>query len=136
MFGELSKTSDVRSGNSKSRAMDSDSPRATIKCVLSRRLVLTLSVYLVLVASLCTLFFRSQYRLIPSRAYCKCENLNEASFRIVNGTTNQALERGLPWVSFLFYELQASGDKRVHVSCTSAVISRYWVLTGKQQHFR
>ena len=76
---------------------DGRKANAIAKCVL------ILCIYLVLVGTLSFVFFRSQYRLVPSNEYCRCENLDETNetYRIVNGTSNKALERSLPWLSFV-----------------------------------
>ena len=62
---------------------------------------------------------------------CKCENLKKTNFRMVNG--RPLLERGLPWVGFVFYKEQVNNIERTQLRCTATVISRLWVLTGKQR---
>lgn len=155
--------------------MDNDSRRANAIA----KSVLILSVWLVLAGTLCFVFFRSQYRLVPSNEYCRCENLDQTNeeastrllnekyrfmnetyrlvngtyrfwnekyrfanetyrfgnetYRIVNGTSSKALERGLPWMSFLFQKKHVGDTAQVQIFCTSTVITRYWVLTGKHQ---
>ena len=82
-------------------------------------------------------FVKSQRRSEIREEDCKCENLKVASSRIVNGTTSGALRRGLPWISFLYirtYLFNALGFKEFsneQLMCTSIVIARWWVLTGK-----
>ena len=107
---------------------DGRKANAIAKCVL------ILCIYLVLVGTLSFVFFRSQYRLVPSNEYCRCENLDETNetYRIVNGTSNKALERGLPWLSFVFYKKKVENTVQARVFCTSTVIGRSWVLTGKE----
>ena len=65
-----------------------------------------------------------------NREQCKCNNLAEPNYRVVNGSTSSALKEGLPWIGFIFFETVVG----FQAFCTATVISRYWVLTGKRLH--
>ena len=64
-----------------------------------------------------------------SKGDCKCENLKDVDYRIVNGTSGPQLEQGLPWIGFVARKFREQRDFRM--ICTAFVIGRRWALTGK-----
>lgn len=76
-----------------------------------------------------------------SEADCACKNLKETNetYRIVNGTSSPALEKGLSWASFFFYKFELyykngtmkDAPSHYELKCTSTVLSKRWVLTGR-----
>ena len=76
-------------------------------------------------------FHARSSQLGPSKEDCKCENLKEPEYRIVNGTRSRALEEGLPWIGFLFTKENMNGILMNKIICTLTIIGRYWALTGK-----
>ena len=64
-----------------------------------------------------------------SKEDCKCENLKDVDYRIVNGTSGPQLEQGLPWIGFFALRIEESRD--FGMICTAFVIGRRWALTGK-----
>ena len=64
-----------------------------------------------------------------SKGDCKCENLKDIDYRIVNGTSGPQLEQGLPWIGFFALKIEESRD--FGMICTAFVIGRRWALTGK-----
>ena len=64
-----------------------------------------------------------------SKEDCKCENLKDVDYRIVNGTSGPQLEQGLPWIGFVARKFREQRDFRM--ICTAFVIGRRWALTGK-----
>lgn len=90
-------------------------------------LVLTLLILLTLVA-----VHLLTPRLKTRKEDCKCQNLKEPKYRIVNGTKSRQLEEGLPWIGFLFIRgYTVNGTFVEAIFCSLTIIGRYWALTGK-----